>query len=1022
MEPAYERIVTRAATIDELLSHPDPAPQELDTELAERRYAAWRQAAAGSDAALFTRRLDRDGMSRAKVLSSLAAACAGSAAWMDDADWVAAALETAAGPDVEVDVSVPFGHLLAPVVAAAATRLSDGLAPTLRNTLTKRALGDLRDTLISELSELSAPALYDVFDEARGRGVGYREFLTHMRGAGFRQLFEAKPVLLRLMTSLTRQWVGSVHEFVTRLAADLPEITGELLGGEAAELRVAAIQGGVSDRHNFGRTVKIVEFDDGQRVVYKPKDLRVDAAWAALMVRLNASAPPVELQAVRVLVRDGYGWTEFIEHTKCVDGQEFELFYRRAGAWLALFHVFVSVDMHQENILAAGAHPVPIDLEMILQPEDTRIYGDLTDDAGEAYASAMRTVVDSVLSVGLLPAYGRHSTSNVFVIGGVNSNSSPRATVDWTNLNTDSMSPVRVVDTVSTVSNMPYVDGQRGRLGDYVDDLMSGFGEYARFLRRRTAAELFGEFVGLQVRTVVRPTRFYGFLLNRLRDRHAMGDGGVWSAQADFVARLADWENDADPMWPLLRHERSALVDLNVPYFTTDTDAGISRASARLRQLDDQEVDWQLEVIRQNTDLLRQWPPEALTEAAADAATFATTFTAEAGAIAETLASHAVRRGRSAAWIGLDWLGDSEISQLVVLGPEMYNGSCGIGIFLAAHGFVTGDAGSTSLALSGLTALRRQLRGRNPARIARSLGVGAGLGLGSIVYALAVIGELADDDDVLDDAHVAAALITDELIAADDHLDVLSGSAGAILGLLRLYRQTGRKDTLDIAEMCGRRLLGRERTGQPGARTWVSPVFGHPLNGMSHGAAGFAYSLASLSSATGIEEYARQATECIAFENSTFDTAHRGWADLRRIADSTWPCKWCYGSAGIGLARIAMTKHAREPLERHAHDIGRALDGVADAWPATTDTLCCGTLGNIELLSEAGDVLDRPELRRLAVERLATIVETRRTRGDYRWSGGTGRFNVGLFRGIAGVGYTLLRAVNPSLPNVLVWE
>jgi lantibiotic modifying enzyme len=27
-----------------------------------------------------------------------------------------------------------------------------------------------------------------------------------------------------------------------------------------------------------------------------------------------------------------------------------------------------------------------------------------------------------------------------------------------------------------------------------------------------------------------------------------------------------------------------------------------------------------------------------------------------------------------------------------------------------------------------------------------------------------------------------------------------------------------------------------------------------------------------------------------------------------------------------------------------------------------------------------------------------------------------------LFRGVAGVGYTTLRRVNPSLPNVLIWE
>ena len=46
----------------------------------------------------------------------------------------------------------------------------------------------------------------------------------------------------------------------------------------------------------------------------------------------------------------------------------FALFFRRAGAWLALLHVFAATDMHQENMIACGDHPVPIDLETILQP------------------------------------------------------------------------------------------------------------------------------------------------------------------------------------------------------------------------------------------------------------------------------------------------------------------------------------------------------------------------------------------------------------------------------------------------------------------------------------------------------------------------------------------------------------------------------------------------------------------------------------------------------------------------------
>ena len=51
-----------------------------------------------------------------------------------------------------------------------------------------------------------------------------------------------------------------------------------------------------------------------------------------------------------------------------------------------------------------------------------------------------------------------------------------------------------------------------------------------------------------------------------------MDDGVIWSAQADFIARLSDWQSDNNPLWPLQRAERAALVVLNVPHFVSPSD------------------------------------------------------------------------------------------------------------------------------------------------------------------------------------------------------------------------------------------------------------------------------------------------------------------------------------------------------------------------------------------------------------------------------------------------------------------
>ena len=103
-------------------------------------------------------------------------------------------------------------------------------------------------------------------------------------------------------------------------------------------------------------------------------------------------------------------------------------------------------------------------------------------------------------------------------------------------------------------------------------------------------------------------------------------------------------------------------------------------------------------------------------------------------------------------------------------------------------------------------------------------------------------------------------------------------------------------------------------------------------------------------------------------------------------------------------------------------DVQGAVDGTQAAWPPSLDTLCCGTLGSVEFLCEAGDLLGRNDLQELAKRELASVLQYATDKGDYRWNSGERRFNLGLFRGMAGVGYTALRQVDPSLPNVLIFE
>ncbi len=1070
MHSFYERLIVRAATIDELLSDAfETLPgQKAHADLAAQRLAAWCRSCASGDWTLFDQRLARDKITLAKALARFATvrrvASAPTPGWVEDAVWIETVLADAAvsHPSTSEPGAAPFEHLFISLVAEAAVRLWKSIDASSAANFAASASACLQRQLLKELCDLCAPVFYERFAKLRQvpslseKSVTpqadvdscYRQFICEMRSGGLRRLFDEKPVLLRLIAVVARQWIDSSREFVLRLNADLSAIHREILHARPNGA-VKKIGAGLSDPHHSGRSVLVVEFEDGSRVVYKPKDLRLDVRWRALVERLNDAGAPIKLRTPIAISREGYGWTEHIPHVGCADPDGCKRFYRRAGAWLALFHSFAAGDMHQENIIAAGEHPVPVDLETILQAADEN--QPRRGSEASAFEAAKKIIADSVISVGLLPAYGKSADNDVFVVGGMAAEWTAGTKRVWTNLNTDMMRPEMIKEAGASTPNLPHVDGRYAKLCDHVDDFVAGFEEYADFIlsqsRTHGAGFLCDAFVGLETRKVLRPTQFYSMLLHRLRNHQVMNDGVLWSAQADFLARFADAENADDQRWPLQQFERAALLELNVPHFVMRSDAGeisdgagvatridaesgLSRARDRIGHLTKQDIAWQVQVVRQNLNMLSE-PSNAASNASSRkrppnllrcAEPRPRSFSEEADAIARELSGHAIRRERNAAWIGLSWLANSEVSQFVVLGHDLYNGACGIALFLAAHAAVLGQQASADLALAGISRLRSDLRSRNAARLARSLGVGGATGLGAVVYALSVISKLLGRDDLLEDAHRAAALISDDLIESDRQLDVINGCSGAILGLLRLYRDAGSADALKRAVACGEHLLSRPRVGVQGRRSWAVLGAGEDaLTGMSHGAAGFAYALTSLSAATGREEFATGAMECIAYEDSKYDAEQANWPDFR-YASPQWRSQWCHGAVGIGLARLGMKRAASPFLERRALDVSGALAGAERGWPSEVDTLCCGAMGNVEFLREAGAALGRQDLSTLASDRLTAVLANAASAGDYLWSHGERPFNLGLFRGLSGVGYTCLRQIADDLPNVLIWQ
>ena len=97
----------------------------------------------------------------------------------------------------------------------------------------------------------------------------------------------------------------------------------------------------------------------------------------------------------------------------------------------------------------------------------------------------------------------------------------------------------------------------------------------------------------------------------------------------------------------------------------------------------------------------------------------------------------------------------------------------------------------------------------------------------------------------MDEARRVSDLLSDDLIAADQALDVVGGTAGAALGLLALYEAVPDPKVLARAVTCGQHLIETRTATETGHRAWVTED-GLRTTGFSHGTAGIAYALLRL--------------------------------------------------------------------------------------------------------------------------------------------------------------------------------
>jgi type 2 lantibiotic biosynthesis protein LanM len=862
-------------------------------------------------------------------------------------------------------------------------------------------------------------------------------------------LLHEYPVLTRQLIHKLQNWVEFNLEFLANLCKDWSKIKKTFYSNQHPGILVSAITAG--DSHNNGRCAIRLQFKSGFQLLYKPRSLAIDQHFQDILLWLNDSNKYLDFRTITILNCDTYGWVEFIQYHGCSTEKEISKFYERLGGYLAVIYAFEVTDLHYENIIAAGEHPVLIDLETIFHP---LIHSDPKSRIQNARNLVTQTMKDSVLKSLLLPQrlYLKENYEGLDISGitGKGGQLTPDLMPLCIEEGTDEMRFIRKQSVMPDRHNRPTLKNNEVNPLDYIEFIINGFTNIYRFIREHkndllSADGLLNIFVDDPIRVVLRNTRTYALML-------------LESYHPDVLQNALDRDLLFDRLWlcakgqpcfvKAIPYEKRDLLNNDIPMFTSRPNSvdlwsstrrriknffktsGLENVRKKLNRLDEDDLKKQRWFIRGSFATLSQHdfrqekhktyeePPLVLNHRELHPL-----LIEAACSIGNRLKELGLRGKRDITWLGLAYK-DNKTWSISPIGSDLYNGLPGVALFLAYLGVMTKNKEYKDLAQITLKTFT-SLLDINKKRIGT---IGAFEGWGGFIHTLNHLGILWNDPKLLTKAKQTVKLITN-LIKHDGSFDIISGAAGCIGCLISLYKTTKYNYALKTAIRCGNYLLKKAIKMKRGIGWPLSGMGKKPLSGFSHGAAGFAWALLQLANESGIKKFHKAALASIEYERTLFTPKVGNWKDIREFeyTNSTtnkyqYMTAWCHGAVGIGLARLSALKYVDDPKLKK--EINVALDTTLKQGFGTmhNHSLCHGDLGNTELLLRAYQVL-KDDKYDFHLRKVMTIILDNVEQHGWQCGIPNGVETPGLMVGLAGIGYQLLRFAEPRhVPSILMLE
>lgn len=919
------------------------------------------------------------------------------------------------------------------------------------------ALTSVCEVLLSELSELTQFLLFDEFNE--NRPIGYRltsvflsnaddkvhaskeqyeRFIKRLHKVPDECILYKYPVLARLITTKILQWIDFHQSFIKNILNDIKEIRSEF--DINCNDVVDKIYSNLSDKHNGGKSVIIIEFKSKHKIVYKPKSVEVDKCFYDLLQWIKSNGFKGNFKILKVLCRgEDYGYTEYVEEYRFTSVNQIRKVYENAGSLMCALHVLKATDCHYDNLIVSRDGIVLVDCETLFQPK-------AKPDKNVQYKYS-EPFYDSVIRTDFLPIWKFDASKKIaYDISGIGSVDAHKTKKRyWNKINSDEMHLVESESEI-IVKNIPRINDSYTDSFDYLPEILSGFKKMYIFLMKRKKLILqnqapFNVFSGKKIRYIFRSTEVYGFALQEAFSKQYLSNGLLYNIKLDILSRAHLMPEKKSRLWRIYETEIRELLQGDIPYFFTYTnskslysnefclnnyfsESGLSKSKNYLNELSITDLKNQLYII-EGSFYSKKTNPKTLSISNKNVTTpQSVNFLDEAISIANLIISNSYETQGNINWVTLT--NDISANRYIFkpLGQNLYSGKVGIALFLSALYSVTKKMRFEKLVNNILKDIVDDINNLDIAYVRNkysSMGIGGMDGIGSLIYGLTKVSQYCKTQQYTTSALRLSRLITKEVIENDKKLDIISGSAGCLLSLLKLFSSCKDEQLIELAKRCGNHLVDTQFSNNSFPKAW-SVNNEIPLTGFSHGAAGISYALIKLYQITNDIKYKNSALRGIEYEQELYKNKNE-YPDLRAHKHNEDAMNsWCHGLTGILLSRIAVSNIYTNPDIEEEIDRGIKIINSKDT--TVIDHICCGNFGRVDTLLQHSMFRNESVSRTLAEYMSKELVLKSKKNCGYMINSLPQKFaSPTLFQGLSGIAYELLRVSNPeSIDSVLLLE